>query len=296
MKLGAVFPQTEIGSDPIRIRDYAQAVEEMGFDHILAYDHVVGANLENRPDWSMPYSHESAFHEPLVLFGYLAAVTKTIELATGVLILPQRQAVLVAKQAANVDLFSGGRLRLGFGTGWNAVEYEALGTTFADRGARIEEQVDVIRRLWSGDPITYKGKFHSVSDAGINPAPARRIPIWFGGLAPVAMRRAARLGDGWISACSASEAASTIEQFHSMVREAGRRPEDVGVDNIIFVGTTMGGPIRGWEEAVADCDAWHRAGATAASIHTMSAGLETIDEHLNFLSKVKNAVDEFLKR
>ena len=153
MRFGVVFPQTEIGTDPITIRDYAQAAEELGYHHILAYDHVIGANPASRPGWRPPYTYRDTFHEPFVLFGYLAGLTKKIELVTGIIILPQRQTVLVAKQAAALDVLSGGRLRLGVGIGWNPVEYEALGENFKNRGRRSEEQVEVMRKLWTQELV-----------------------------------------------------------------------------------------------------------------------------------------------
>lgn len=291
MRIGVVFPQTEIGTDPGVIRDYAQAVEDMGFDHILAYDHVLGANLASRPDWDKPYSHDSVFHEPLTLFAYLAGVTKYIGLASGIIVLPQRQTAMLAKQAANVDVFSGGRLRLGFGTGWNEVEYEALGVPMKDRGARLDEQVEVLRQLWSGEPVTYRGQFHSISDAGINPPPVKkRIPVWFGGITDAAMRRVARTGDGWIPVFPAEQADEKIGQLHELVSAAGRDPSEVGVENIIFVGQTIGGPVRSWEDAARDFEVWKAAGASHVSIHTMAAGLKTPDEHLQFLERFMAAV------
>ena len=174
MKVGVVFPQTEIGADPTAVKDYAQASEDLGFSHLLAYDHVLGANPASRPDWRAPYSHLDMFHEPFVLFGYLAGLTQRIELVTGIIILPQRQTVLVAKQAAALDVLSKGRLRLGIGIGWNAVEYEALGEDFKNRGRRSEEQIDVLRKLWTQQLVTYNGQWHKITDAGINPLPVQR--------------------------------------------------------------------------------------------------------------------------
>ncbi|EUA42468.1 F420-dependent oxidoreductase family protein [Mycobacterium xenopi 4042] len=156
MRIGVVFPQTEIGSDPGAIRAYAEQVEGLGFSHLLAYDHVVGADPKIHVGWNGPYDLHSTFHEPLVTFGYLAAITTSLELVTGIVILPQRQTVLLAKQAAEVDLLSRGRLRLGVGLGWNAVEYEALGEDFSTRGRRCEEQVDLMRRLWTEETVTYR--------------------------------------------------------------------------------------------------------------------------------------------
>src|SRR6266536_4514879 len=184
MRIGAVFPQTEIGNDPGAIRAWAQAVEDLGYRHVLAFDHVLGAGVDTRRDWSGPYSSEDPFHEVFGLFGYLAAVTRVVELVTGILILPQRQTALVAKQAAEVDVLSGGRLRLGIGIGWNEVEYEALGESFGDRGNRAEEQIEVLRQLWTQPLVTHKTANHVIDNAGINPLPIQRpIPVWFGGAA-----------------------------------------------------------------------------------------------------------------
>ncbi len=199
MRVGAVFPQTEIGADPAVIRDYVQAVEGLGFDHLTAIDHVLGAGAPSGPPWAKFYTRERMFHEPLLLFAHLAAVTERIEFATAILILSQRQTALVAKQAAQLDVFCGGRTRLGIGIGWNAVEFEALNENFRDRGRRVEEQVEVLRRLWSEDLVTFEGRWHRLSDVGINPPPVQRpVPVWFGAFETVAIRRAARLGDGWI--------------------------------------------------------------------------------------------------
>ena len=183
MKLGAIFPQLEIGNDPAAIRDWAQAVEQMGYDHILVFDHGLGAHPDRfEGKFRPPYTHEMPFHEPFVLFGYLAALTERVELTTGILILPQRQTALVAKQAAQTDVLSGGRLRLGVGIGWNHVEYEALGENFRNRGRRMEEQVALMRRFWAEDLVDFNGRYHHVHQAGINPLPLRRsIPVWMGG-------------------------------------------------------------------------------------------------------------------
>ncbi|MBI1180796.1 MAG: TIGR03619 family F420-dependent LLM class oxidoreductase [Alphaproteobacteria bacterium] len=291
MRVGVVFPQTEIPPDPAAIRDWAQAVEGMGFDHLIAYDHVIGANTASRPGWNMPYTHDTPFHEPLTLFAYLAGVTTTLELASGIVILPQRQAALFAKQAANADVFSGGRIRLGFGIGWNQVEYEALGVPFERRGARLDEQVDLMRRLWTGKPVTYDGRFHKVTDAGINPPPVRRsIPVWFGGTSEASMDRVARTGDGWIPVLAADKAKEKVAEMRDRVKAAGRDPGAVGIDNIIFVGNTIGGPVRGWEDAAADHAEWQAAGASHVTLHTMGAGLKTMDAHLDFLRRFKGAI------
>src|SRR6476659_4040741 len=185
MRLGAVFPQTEIGPDPGAVRAFAQAAEELGYDHLLAYDHVLGADTSNRPDWPGPYRAEHQFHEIFVLSGYLAAVAPGLELVTGVLVLPQRQTALVAKQAAEIDLLTGGRFRLGVGLGWNFVEFEALGEDFTNRGRRSEEQIDVLRRLWTEQSVTHEGEHERVTGAGLSPLPRQRpIPVWFGASSP----------------------------------------------------------------------------------------------------------------
>ena len=195
MRTGVVFPQTEIGSDPVLVRDFAQAAEGLGYAHLLVFDHVLGAGLEHRPGWSGAYAADDPFHEPFVLFGYLAGLTQRIELVTGVLVLPQRQTALVAKQAAEVDVLSQGRLRLGVGVGWNDVEYEALGEDFHDRGRRIEEQVSLLRALWTEPVVDFAGRWHRVPEAGINPLPVQRpIPVWFGGQAEPVLRRVGAVG------------------------------------------------------------------------------------------------------
>src|SRR5579871_6659500 len=188
MQIGVTFPQNEIGPDPIAIRDYAQAAESLGYNHLLAFDHVLGADPTHRQGWQ-GYTQKSMFHEPFVLFGYIAALTR-LELVTGVVILPQRQTALVAKQAAEVDILTGGKFRLGVGVGWNPVEYEGLGMNFRTRGRAVEEQVEVMRLLWSKEVVSYKGKYHTIAEAGLNPLPVRRsIPIWMGGRAEELLRR-----------------------------------------------------------------------------------------------------------
>ena len=206
MRIGAVFPQLEAGTDIGAITDYIQNVESLGFDHILAFDHVLGANASSRPGWSGAYQHTDSFYEPITFYSYVAAITSRLELATGVIILPQRQTALFAKQSATLDLISAGRLRLGIGTGWNQVEYEALGENFHNRGKRSEEQINLLRKLWSEELITFKGKFHTVTDAGLNPLPPKRsIPIWFGGMADPVLERVAKIGDGWLPLGSPNE-------------------------------------------------------------------------------------------
>ncbi|HKT37578.1 MAG TPA: LLM class F420-dependent oxidoreductase [Ktedonobacterales bacterium] len=286
MRLGAIFPQTEIGNDPVAVRDYAEAVEAMGYQHILAYDHVLGANTASRPGWSGPYTSETPFHEIFVLFGYLAAVTRRVELVTGVVILPQRQTALVAKQAAAVDVLSGGRLRLGVGVGWNAVEYQALGEDFGNRGARIEEQIALLRALWGESAITFQGRWHTVEDAGINPLPAqRRIPIWIGGAADVVLRRVARIGDGWFPQMPPNDhARALMEALHGYIREAGREESAVGIEARLTLSRTA---EPGWQQFAAD---WQALGATHLGVNTMGMGFQSLDQHLDALRRVREAL------
>ena len=285
MRLGAIFPQTEIGSDPAAVRDYAQAVEEMGYQHILAYDHVLGANTASRPGWSGPYTSETAFHEIFVLFGYLAAITQRVELVTGVVILPQRQTALVAKQAAAVDVLSGGRLRLGVGVGWNEVEYQALNEDFHDRGARIEEQITLLRALWGQTAITFHGRWHTVEDAGINPLPARQIPIWIGGSADVTLRRVARIGDGWLPQMPPNTLArDMMAKLHEYIREAGRPESAVSIEARLTLSRT---PEADWRQYAAD---WQALGATHLGVNTMGMGYSSLDQHLDALRQVYAAL------
>ena len=286
MKLGVVFPQTEIGSDPGAVREYAQAAESMGYNHILAFDHVLGANAESRPGWSGAYRHTDAFHEPFVLFGYLAAVTSSVELVTGVIILPQRQTALVAKQTAAVDVLSRGRLRLGIGVGWNAVEYEALGENFHDRGRRSEEQIYLLRKLWTNDLITYEGRWHKITDAGLNPLPVQQpIPIWFGGAAPQTIRRVATIGDGWFPLFRPDDSGrALIESMREQAAEAGRGPDDIGVESWVSIRDSS---EDDWKRTA---EAWRELGATHLSVNTMNAGLESPQAHIEAIERFKEVM------
>lgn len=286
MKIGVIFPQTEIGVDPAGVLDFAQAAESLGYDHIVPYDHVVGANPASRPGWNAPYTHKDIFHEPFVLFGYLAAVTKRIGLATGVVILPQRQTVLVAKQAAAADVLSGGRLRLGVGIGWNPVEYEALGENFKNRGRRSEEQVEVLRALWTKELVTFKGKWHTITDAGINPLPIQRpIPIWFGGGAEPLLRRVGRIGDGWFSLLEPDDKLSSIiQKIRAYAKEAGRDPSAIGIEGRVAI---AGGSPEKWAAAISR---WKEIGATHLSLNTMKAGLSGAAGHIDAIRRFKEAI------
>ena len=289
MQIGVVFPQTEIGSDPGAVREFAQAAEAAGYSHLLAFDHVLGANAASRPGYSGPYDSTSLFHEPFVLYGYLAGLTKTIGLTTGVIIMSQRQTALIAKQAAAVDVLSNGRLRLGIGIGWNAVEFEALGENFRNRGRRCEEQIAVLRALWTQETVTFDGEWHKITDAGINPLPVQRpIPILFGGMADAVMRRLARLGDGWLpqfpgfdddGATPNPQGRRLIEILHGYIREAGRDPGDVAIEGRIKLGT------RTPEDCTAEVAAWRELGATHVTFNSMGAGLDSPDAHIDAIQR-----------
>ncbi|HEY8173060.1 MAG TPA: LLM class F420-dependent oxidoreductase [Dehalococcoidia bacterium] len=282
MKFGVVFPQTEIGNDPSVIRDYAQAAEQLGYNHVLVFDHVLGAHpdrFEGR--FRPPYTHETPFHEPFVLFGFLAAATKTLELTTGIVILPQRQTALVAKQAAEVDVLSGGRMRLGVGIGWNDVEYEALGENFRNRGRRIEEQIALMRRLWTESMVDFDGKYHQLHRAGINPLPLQRpIPVWMGGMVDPVLRRIAKIGDGWFPQFRPGpDARATVDRLRGYILEAGRRAEDVGIEGRISIFNT---PEADWRAAL---DGWRDLDATQVSINTMNAGFGSPQEHIDAIRR-----------
>lgn len=284
MKIGVVFPQTEIGTDPGGIREYAQAVERMGFSHILAFDHVIGANRASRPDWGKrPYDLDSMFHEPFVLFGFIAAATASIGLVTGIIILPQRQTVLVAKQAATLDVLSNGRLRLGIGIGWNDVEYEALGMNFRNRGRRSVEQVELMRALWTNRAVSFDKRWHKVTDAGIWPLPVQRpIPVWFGGMADQVIDRVARIGDGWLPQFQPGDAArQSLERLHELARKYGRDPSGIQLEGRMSLKL---GEESTWDDRR---QAWADLGATYLSLNTMGDGLKGVEQHLRRLESAK---------
>ena len=274
MKIGIVFPQTEIGEDPSVVARFATTAESLGYHHLVAYDHVMGANLASRPDWAGPYTSESLFHEALVLFAFLSAHTTRIEFASGVLILPQRQTALVAKQTASVDVLSGGRLRLGIGTGWNPVEYESLGENFHDRGIRSEEQVDVMRRLWAEPTVEYTGKWHYIPDAGIKPRPLRRmIPVWLGGGAPAVLERVGRTADGWFPLHMQS-LAQDLKTIRAVARDNERNPDEIGVNCILPPDATR-------DQARDRLRSLEDRGVTHASVVMMNLGIESPEAHID---------------
>ncbi|MCW2906323.1 MAG: hypothetical protein JWL68_1112 [Actinomycetia bacterium] len=284
MQIGVVFPQTELGPDAGAVRAYGGRVEELGFRHVMAYDHVVGADPAVHQGWSGAYDVRTTFHEPMVMFGFLAALT-SLELVTGIIILPQRQTVLVAKQAAEVDLLSGGRFRLGVGLGWNEVEYEALGQDFRTRGRRIEEQVTLMRRLWTEESVTHEGEFDRVTAAGLAPRPVQRpIPVWFGAQSERAYRRAGRLADGWFPQVSPGpELDKAREIVSAAAREAGRDPAQLGLEGRV---SWRGDATKLAEQA----GRWNDAGATHLAVNTMGAGLASLGDHLGALEQAAEAL------
>ena len=266
MRFGAVFPTTEVGNDPFAVRDYAQAVEALGYVRLTAFDHVLGVDPTDRePPLTGPYTQHDPFHEPLVLFGFLAAHTTRIELATGVLILPQRQTALVAKQAAEVALLSAGRLVLGMGTGANHVEQTSLGMTFHDRARRFDDQVDVLRALWEHELVDHDSAFHRIERAGIAPRPGRQIPLWFGGSAEAALTRSARVGDGHIFAASVDEHFAAAARLGELLTENRRDRSTFGMD--MFVGFADGPDA--WHEVGGR---WEKTGGSLMSIDSMTIG------------------------
>jgi probable F420-dependent oxidoreductase len=275
VKIGAIFPQSELGGDVGAVRAYGLGIEALGFDHVLAYDHVVGADPAVHEGWNGPYDITTTFHEPFVMFGYLAAIT-SLELVTGIIILPQRQTALVAKQAAEVDLLSQGRFRLGVGIGWNAVEYEALGKNFHDRGKRFDEQIDLLRRLWTETSVTFDGTYEQVIGAGLAPMPTRQpIPLWIGGASAPAFRRIGRLADGWFPMMHPGEKLdNALATIAAAATEAGRDPAAIQMEGRL-------------DWTADDPDAfgrqlghWNDVGASHVTVNTMRQGLATVDDHL----------------
>ena len=279
MRIGAVYPQTEFGNDPVAIRDYAQAVEAMGYRHILAYDHVLGANPNRPGGWSGPYTHQTPFQEPFVLFAYMAAVTTTVEFATGIIILPQRQSALVAKQAASLDVLCGGRLRVGIGIGWNEVEYTALNEDFHTRGRRLEEQLEVLNLLWTKPLVEFKGKWHTIPDAGLNPMPVQQpIPLWFGGHAEAMLRRCAKWGAGWMpNFRTVEQAAPHLATLEEYLKAEGRSRDSFGLEPRVGYGK---GDESNWRTLI---DEWKGVGATHLTVNTMGAGFKSPDQHVKAL-------------
>jgi probable F420-dependent oxidoreductase len=285
MQIGVVYPQNELRGDPSAVRRMGKAVEDLGFAHLLAYDHVLGAVHADRARPLMgPYTELDPFHDPFVMFSYLAGITERIHFATGILVLPQRPTALVARQAADVDLLSGGRLRLGVGVGWNHVEYEALGQDFRTRGAREEEQIALLRRLFTEAVVDFSGRFDRVDRASLMPKPVRSIPIWLGGHGEVAFDRAARLADGFIFFGGSSDhVADDWKRLRDRVGALGRSVEDFGADWVVLSRGGVG-------ELAAEIGAWREAGGTHVSVDTMGRGLDSVDGHIDYLASVADAL------
>jgi probable F420-dependent oxidoreductase len=281
MQIGVVYPQTEYPTDAGAVRAFAQQAEALGYTHILAYDHVLGADPNRPGGWQGPYTFRETFHEPFVLFGYLAGVVQRIGFVTGVIVLPQRQTALVAKQAATLDVLCNGRLRVGVGIGWNPVEYQALGEDFATRGRRSEEQAVLLRQLWTEPLLSFAGKWHTVDKAGINPLPLQRpIPLWFGGHANAVLERVARLGDGWLpNFPTAADAAPALDVLDARLAAHGRTRADIGIEPRLSYGA--GDPAQ-WRTLI---DGWRDAGATHMTLNTMRLGLEGADAHLDAMRR-----------
>ncbi len=285
MQVGLSIHTTEIGNDPIAIRDFVQAAEDMGYEHLTLIDHVILSGTAVADDWRSFYTRDNAFHEPLIFYAYAAALTKSIELATAILILPQRQTALVAKQAAELDLLSGGRLRLGVGIGWNEMEFQVLGQNFRNRARRVEEQIEVMRKLWTHELVDFDGEFHKIEDAGLNPLPVQRpIPVWIGAFVEPAIKRAGRIADGWIAnprVPPGPESEEHFEIFRNAAREAGRDPDTLGIDASVLSGD------RGSQAWAAEAEQWQAMGATHLTFRTMASGLGSNDAHIETLRKFR---------
>jgi len=298
MKLGVSLPLIDIGGDPATVRLFAQAAEAAGYDHLAAPDHVLGVNVENRPGWGARNTSADLFHDPFVLFGFLSSCTTRIGFSTQVLILPQRQTVLVAKQAACLDVLSAGRFRLGIGIGWNEVEFVGLNEDFHDRGRRSEEQVRVMQALWAEPHVTFEGKWHHIDDAGINPRPAqRRVPIWFGGHHDQTLRRIAKWGDGWMMLAYPADGSAEAEfaKLRRYAEEAGRDPASLGIEVWVSTGT---GDEANWRE---EFKFWKKAGVTHVTLnsafhrdHHSRIVSRSLQGHLTALHRYRDAVSDLL--
>jgi probable F420-dependent oxidoreductase len=285
MKIGVIYPQTELQGDPEAVRRIGVATEELGLEHLLVYDHVLGATHDREPKLSGPYTEKHPFHDPFVMFAYLAAITQRIELVTGILILPQRQTVLVARQAADLDLLSNERFRLGIGIGWNYVEYDSLGQDFHTRGRRVDEQIALLRRLWSEPLVDFSGAFDRIDRAALNPRPRRVIPVWLGGFADAALRRAAAIADGFIFADGAANALDQSARLRQLLQEAGRSASDFGFHCNMLKAKTP-------QTVVETALRWRDDGGTHASVSTMGQGFTTIDQHLDYMKHVTDALQK----
>ena len=297
MELGALLPLGDIGGDPGAVREFAQQAEALGYDFVEAPDHVLGVNEASRPGWDRNTSRD-LFHDPFVLFGYLAGVTQKLGFSTGVLILPQRQTALVAKQAACLDVLCDGKFRLGVGVGWNEVEFIGLNENFHNRGRRSEEQVRVMQMLWQAPHVSFKGRWHMIEDAGINPRPASgRLPVWFGGHHERTLERIARCGDGWMPNAYPPDqsALDAFGRLRRLTEAAGRDPAAVGIEVWVSMGS---GSEADWAR---EAEFWKKAGASHLTLtttfgrgrHHRIAGREMAD-HLAALRRYRSAVADRL--
>jgi probable F420-dependent oxidoreductase len=297
MKLGVALPLTDVGGDPTTVRDFAQAAEGLGYDYLAGTDHVLGVNAASRPDWGNRNTSADFFHDPFVLFGFLSACTQKIEFSTEVLILAQRQTVLVAKQTACLDVLSGGRFRLGVGIGWNPVEFVGLNEDFGNRGRRSEEQVEVMQALWAERHVSFKGKWHTIDDAGINPLPlSRRVPLWYGGHNDATLQRIAKWGDGWIMLAHppGDAARADFAKLHSHVEAAGRKQEAVGLS----VWVSAVGAEASWRNEI---QAWKAAGVTHVTLnntfgryHHRRIPGRSMSEHMAAIKTYRQAVADLV--
>ena len=295
MELGVTIPIVELGDDLGGVREFVQAAEQLGYTHIRILDHVLGADPQYHPEVPrFPYTDQSYIHEPFTLMAFLSGITTTIKLVTGILILPQRQTALVAKQAAEVDVLSGGRLRLGIGIGWNPVEYEALGQNFHTRGRRCEEQITVLRELWTHELVNFEGRVHKISHAGIRPLPIQRpIPIWLGAGSsanPIpterVLKRIGSMADGWFPMFPYDHPnRGVVEQVREYAHSAGRDPSNIGMEGRIRM--TSNGP----EDWLAEAKAWEDMGATHLSASTVGPQITTIDQHIDALQRLKETIN-----
>ena len=298
MQLGASLPVGDIGTGPTVVRDYAQTLEGMGFNYIQAPDHVLGGNPAGHKDKARVGTSVTAYHDPFVLFSFIAGCTNKIGFAPGVLILAQRQAVLVAKQAASLDELSNGRLRLGIGVGWNELEFTGLNENFKNRGKRSEEQVQVMQALWANDHVDFKGKYHTIDDSGINPRPkSGRVPVWFGGHVDATLERTAKWGDGWMPLAYPADdsALKAFDKLRGLVAAAGRSMDDVGIEVWLSLGSD---DTAQWRK---DVSFWKEAGVTHITAHTTYASGhhkriagKTAAEHLAAIAKFQKAVGDLL--
>jgi probable F420-dependent oxidoreductase len=286
MEIGVAYPQTELRGDPAAVREFGESVEDLGFDHILAYDHVLGAvHADRTPPLTGPYTERDPFHDPFVMFAYLAGITERLQFSTGILVLPQRQTALVARQATDVDLLSGGRLRLGVGIGWNYVEYEALGQDFHTRGARQEEQIELLHQLFTEPVVDFTGRFDRIDRASLLPKPTKSIPIWLGGSGEKAFDRAARLADGFIFfGGGVDRAADSWRRMRERVGDLGRSAENFGGDYVALSGADVG-------KLTGEIDAWREAGGTHLTVVTMGLGLDSVGGHIDYLTSLAGTVD-----